>query len=223
MNKVMVIAAHPDDEILGCGATIAKHIQAQDRVRIHILAEGITSRGTSDAEEILALRASALEANKCLGVKDVHLHNFPDNAMDTLPRLEVIKYVEQIVHDFKPDIIYTHHAGDVNIDHQRIHEAVVTATRPMPNEPKPVLLFFEVMSSTEWQIAGSAPHFKPNWYVDVSATIGAKLEALAKYDSEMRPWPHARSIHALEHLAHWRGSNIGVEAAEAFMLGRKVA
>ena len=220
-RNILVIAAHPDDEILGCGATIRKHADAGDRIQTHILAEGITSRGEKDAAAQLEhLHNQALKANAALGVTDVTLHQLPDNRMDSLPRLEVIQRVEAILRAFPADVIYTHHAGDVNIDHRRIHEAVVTATRPMPGGLHPTVLFFEVASSTEWQPPGSAPAFTPHWYVDVSATLSHKIEALRAYAGEMRPWPHARSYEAIEYLARWRGANAGFEAAEAFMVGR---
>lgn len=227
-KKVLVLAAHPDDEILGCGGTIAKHVRQGDEVNVVILAEGITSRDRhrdreKHQEELMSLAEAAKQANQILGVSSLQLYNFPDNRMDSIERLEIIKVVEEFIEQIKPDIVYTHHIGDVNIDHRRIHEAVVTACRPMPNKHRiETLLFFEVASSTEWQPPGSASPFVPNWYVDISETLDLKLRALRAYQSEMRDWPHARSIPALEYLAKWRGANIGVNAAEAFILGRKL-
>lgn len=226
--KVVVIAAHPDDEILGCGATMAKHAKNGDQVFVHILAEGITSRDekrdrSKHKNKLLELEKAAEAANKLLSVSSLTLHDLPDNRMDSLDRLDIIKVIEKIISEDQPDIIYTHHIGDVNIDHRRIHEAVVTACRPFPDHHHVrELLFFEVLSSTEWQPPGSAPAFQPNWYVDVSDTLDKKLKALNEYDGEMRDWPHARSISAVNYLAKLRGANIGVEAAEAFILGRKI-
>ncbi|NEQ36718.1 MAG: PIG-L family deacetylase [Okeania sp. SIO3I5] len=225
--KVLVIAAHPDDEVLGCGATIAKHALRGDVVHVLILAEGITSRDLQPDREKRNYELSALaevprEAAKILGAASVELHNFPDNRLDSCNLLDIVKVVEQAIDKHQPEIIYTHHRGDLNIDHCYVHQAVVTATRPLPNRSVKTLLFFEIASSTEWQTPYSAPIFAPNWFVDVSDTISLKLKALEAYQSEMRPWPHARSIIALEHLAHWRGATIGVEAAEAFMLGRNI-
>jgi LmbE family N-acetylglucosaminyl deacetylase len=142
--------------------------------------------------------------------------------MDSCNLLDVIKVVEQEMEQYQPEIIYTHAPGDLNIDHCRVHEAVITATRPTPTNTVKTVLFFEVASSTEWQIPSSAPAFLPNWFVDISETLNLKLKALESYQSEMRLWPHARSILALEHLARWRGASIGVTAAEAFMLGRNI-
>lgn len=226
-KTVLVIAAHPDDEVLGCGATIAKHIRAGDEVHVMILAEGVTSRDDvrerdSRSSELSDLARVAQRANAILGVTSLTLHDFPDNRMDSVDLLEVVKVVEECIRAKKPDVVYTHHGGDVNIDHRRIQEAVVAATRPQPGQTVQTLLFFEVQSSTEWQAPGSFPPFVPNWFVDVSSTLPLKMQALEAYRCEMRDWPHARSLKALEHLAHWRGATVGCEAAEAFMLGRRI-
>jgi LmbE family N-acetylglucosaminyl deacetylase len=227
-QRILVIAAHPDDEILGCGGTMANHIRNDDEVHVWILAEGLTSRDMvrdrkAKLGELNDLGKAALTANSILGVTSLNLHDFPDNRMDSLDRLDIIKKVESLINEYRPDIVYTHHVGDVNVDHKCIHEAVVTACRPIPgNHIVKSLLFFEVASSTEWQTAGSAAPFLPNWYVDISETLELKLKALEAYNMEMRAWPHARSVKALEHLARWRGANIGTEAAEAFILGRHI-
>ena len=226
-NKVVVIAAHPDDEVLGCGGTIAKHVYDGDEVHILIMAEGLTSRdytrnATAHALELSDLAKAANAANKVLGTTSLTLKGLPDNRMDSLDRLDVIKLIEDFIQTHNPSIVYTHHIGDVNIDHRRIHEAVVTACRPVPNQMVKTLLFFEVSSSTEWQPSISAPVFSPNWFVDISETLALKLQALRAYQTEMRPWPHARSVEALEHLARWRGATVGVNAAEAFVLGRNI-
>lgn len=226
-RTVLVVAAHPDDEILGCGGTIAKHVDQGDRVHVAILAEGLTSRDASRdratrKDELSELARAAQRANQVLGVSSLELHQFPDNRMDSIDRLDVIKFVESLVVRHKPDVVYTHHSGDVNVDHRRIHEAVITACRPIPGHSVQQIYFFEVASSTEWQAPGSAPAFVPSCFIDISKTLGRKLEALKEYASEMRPWPHARSIEALEHLARWRGASIGREAAEAFVLGRMI-
>ena len=229
MNEsVLVIAAHPDDEVLGCGGTIAQHATNGDTVNVVILAEGLTSRNAGDDRvshetKLAELGKVAQRANRILKVNELVLHGYPDNRMDSIPRLDVIKTVEGFIEKFQPSIVYTHHAGDVNIDHRCAHDAVVTVCRPMPGHQKVAeLLFFEVASSTEWQPAGSKTPFVPNWYVDISDTLALKLKALRIYAFEMRDWPHARSVQALEHLARWRGANIGVDAAEAFILGRKI-
>jgi len=225
---VLVVAAHPDDEVLGCGGTIARHADAGDQVQVLIVAEGATSRqqqyDRSQADdELFALAQAAQQAGVILGAQDVELLDFPDNRLDSLDRLDLVKQIEERIARHQPQVVYLHHAGDVNVDHRRLHEAVVTACRPTPSQPVRRLLSFEVASSTEWQPPGSAPAFQPNWFVDISAQWPRKREALAAYASEMRPWPHARSVEALEHLARWRGAQVGLEAAEAFCLLRQLA
>lgn len=220
-RSVLVVAAHPDDEVLGCGGTMARHAAEGDTVNVAIVAEGITSRGGAGAADGLAeLAAAARAANAILGVAAVRLLGLPDNRLDGMDRLDLVQRVEALVAEFRPDIIYTHHAGDLNVDHRRVHEAVVTAARPLPGCAVTTLLFFEVASSTEWQPPGSAVPFVPSWFVDISAELERKEAALRAYSGEMRPWPHARSVQAVSHLARWRGASAGMEAAEAFMLGR---
>ena len=226
-NSVLVVAAHPDDEVLGCGGTIAKHAIAGDNVQILIVAEGATSRHAERSRinasfELDCLAASADASKGILGAAGLEMLSLPDNRLDCVDRLELIKIIEERIQEHAPNIVYVHHAGDVNIDHRRLHEAVVTACRPIPNQPVRRILSFEVSSSTEWQAPGSAPFFCPNWFVDISAQWPRKREALVAYSSEMRPWPHARSLEAIEHLARWRGAQIGVEAAEAFCLLRQI-
>ena len=226
-DSVLVVAAHPDDEVLGCGGTIARHADAGDQVQVLIVAEGATSRQEQrnrlDAgDELSALAQAAQQAGAILGAQGVELLDLPDNRLDSLDRLDLIKRLEECIERHQPQLVYVHHAGDVNVDHRRLHEAVVTACRPTPGQPVRRLLSFEVASSTEWQPPGSAPPFQPNWFVDISAQWPRKREALAAYASEMRPWPHARSLEALEHLASWRGAQVGVEAAEAFCLLRQL-
>jgi LmbE family N-acetylglucosaminyl deacetylase len=227
MKRILVVAAHPDDEVLGCGATIAKHNGAGDEVHVVILAEGATSRDekrdrAQRQSELTKLGISAKKANDIIGSFAMILHDFPDNRMDSIDLLDIVKVVEQHLERIKPEIVYTHHAGDLNIDHQLIHQAVVTACRPQPFQSVKTLLFFEIPSSTEWQPSGSSVPFLPNWFVDVSATLAVKLKALQEYESEIRVWPHSRSIESIEYLARWRGGCVGVEAAEAFVVGRNL-
>lgn len=227
MKSVLVVAAHPDDEILGCGGSIALHADAGDQVQVLIMAEGATSRHNQRdrrkfRDELSSLSEAAQQAGKILGVQGVQLFNLPDNRLDSLDRLDLIKQIEKCIARHNPQVVYVHHAGDVNIDHRRLHEAVVTACRPIPGQPVQRLLSFEVASSTEWQPPGSAPAFNPNCFVDIAAQWPRKREALKAYASEMRQWPHARSLEAVEHQARWRGAQVGVEAAEAFCLLREV-
>lgn len=226
MNKsLLIVAAHPDDEVLGCGGTLALLADQGAQVHVAFLADGVFSRDPSHGRQVdlVARRAAAQKACDVLGVKSVSFGDFPDNRMDTVALLDITKAVEELIARRQPDTIFTHHAGDLNIDHRRIHEAVVTACRPQRGCSVKTLLCFEVPSSTEWQLSGSAPVFAPNWFVDISATLDRKLAALDAYAAELRPWPHPRSKQGVEHLARWRGATIGSEAAEAFMLGRQLA
>ena len=130
--------------------------------------------------------------------------------------------VEQHIREISPETVYTHHAGDLNIDHRRTHEATLTACRPQSSHPVTRMLAFETPSSTEWQQPSGALSFSPNWFVDISSTLESKMLALKAYSQEMRPWPHPRSYQGVEHLARWRGATVGCDAAEAFMLVREI-
>jgi N-acetylglucosamine malate deacetylase 1 len=222
-----IIAAHPDDEVLGCGGSMAKWASAGHDVHVLIMAEGATSRDDRRNrklrhKEISNLAQSAKRARDILGVKSVELLNYPDNRMDSLDILELVKAVEMKLEKLKPDIIVTHHGGDLNVDHRIVHQAVITACRPEPGKSVKQILSFEVVSSTEWQSPDDRRSFIPNWYEDISATLSIKLKALEAYESEMRTWPHARSLKAVRHLARWRGASIGCKAAEAFSLIRNI-
>lgn len=225
-KSILILAAHPDDEVLGCGGTIAKLANDGEHIHVVFLADGVLSRVEDQRNyqvELNTRRIAAQKACDILGVQSVFFGDFPDNRMDTIALLDITKAVEELIAKHQPEMIFTHHAGDVNIDHRRLHEAVVTACRPQYGHPVKTVLCFEVPSSTEWQLPGSAPVFAPNWFVDISETLGRKLSALDAYADELRNWPHPRSKQGIKHLAHWRGATIGVDAAEAFMLGRQLA
>jgi LmbE family N-acetylglucosaminyl deacetylase len=224
-KTILVVVAHPDDEVLGCGASIAKWTASGSIVHTLIMAEGSTSRDLvrnkkTKSDELLLLEKSAHSAGNILGTASVKLLDFPDNRMDSLDRLDVIKAIETEIEQIKPDTVVTHHCGDVNIDHRITHEAVVTACRPQPGHSVRLLLAFEVASSTEWQPTASNIAFQPNWFEDISTTLDRKLEALKAYDSEIREFPHSRSYKSVKYLARWRGTSVGVDSAEAFMLLR---
>ncbi len=222
-RRIAVIVAHPDDEVLGCGGTIRRHTLAGDEVWLVILADGETSRDAVAGEKEIADRESTLRsAAEILGVQHHITHRLPDNRLDTVPLLDLTKLVERHIREIAPVAVYTHHAGDLNVDHRRVHQAVVTTCRPQPGCTVRKLAFFEIPSSTEWQTPSSGLSFAPNWFVDISATLETKLKALKAYQGEMRPWPHARSYEAVEHLARWRGATIGCAAAEAFVTGRDI-
>lgn len=224
-KKILVIAAHPDDEVLGCGGTTAKLSDAND-VQIAILGEGATSRvsqpAQADRDMVDNLQTDARNAAKMLEVKKVSFEGLPDNRFDELPLLDVIKRVERLVDELAPEIIYTHHPGDLNIDHQITFRAVLTATRPMPGCTIREIYAFEVPSSSEWSFQRVGPAFQPNVFVDISSTIDRKIEALECYRGEVRPFPHPRSPEALRAIGRRWGSVVGREYAEAFELIRSV-
>jgi LmbE family N-acetylglucosaminyl deacetylase len=224
--RVLVVAAHPDDEVLGCGATIARLVSEGHEVRITIMGEGVTSRSAAredaDASAVAALAERARDAVAILGASEVRLHGLPDNRFDSLDLLDVVKLVEADVAAFEPPVIFTHHGGDLNIDHVIVHRAVLTATRPLAGSPVRDVCAFEVPSATEWAFQRFEPTLRPNFFVDVAATLETKLAAMEVYDSEARPFPHPRSPEALRAIAARWGSVSGQQAAEAFEIVRAV-
>ena len=222
MKRVMVIAAHPDDEVLGCGGTIARHVKEGDEVHLVFMTDGIGARSniTSDDDKQNRNKAACL-ASDLMGVISVDFLDFPDNEMDTVSLLDVVKPIEKFINKYLPQVIYTHHLGDLNIDHQVTHKAVVTACRPQPGVCVNEIYTFEVLSSTEWQTAGYLP-FMPNVFVDISDYIETKQKLLEIYSDEMREAPHSRSIENIIRLSALRGNAVGVSHAEAFNLIKQI-
>lgn len=226
-KTALVVAAHPDDEVLGCGGWMARMSDEGWDVHILILAEGVTSRMPKRDRDgagvkLSELAISAQRACEILGARSVQLEQFADNRMDGVELLDVVKRIERDIQRLRPQRVLTHHFGDVNVDHATIHQAVAVACRPLPGSSVRELLYFEIPSSTEWRPAHSSRAFEPSLFVDISATLGRKIEALSAYASEMRPFPHPRSLEAVEHLARWRGATIGCAAAESFAIGRRI-
>ncbi len=228
MKSLLVFAAHPDDEILGCGGTLARLAQQGYSIHIIIMAEGVTSREPKrnreqNAETLSELNQAAQHAGKQVGATSIELLAFADNRMDSIDMLDVIKVVEDRIAAYKPEIIFTHFPNDLNIDHRITAEAVMTASRPLPGLSVREIFFFETPSSTEWQMPYSSSVFLPNVYVGLTEQdLAKKRAALKMYASEMRPYPHARSYESVDALARWRGANSGNHAAEAFMLARRL-
>ena len=221
MRKVLVVAAHPDDEALGCAGTILKHVSDGDEVHLVFMSDGISSRkNISKKDRKNRLKGSKL-AHSLLGISSVKWINLPDNKMDTIPLLDLIKKIEVIINQIKPTTIYTHHYGDLNIDHQLTYSAVITASRPLPNSTLKEIFGFEILSSTEWSIAKHL-QFNPNYFVDITDEFSSKMKVIAAYSEEMRRSPHSRSIQHVETLARHRGFSVGVEMAEAFEVYRMV-
>lgn len=224
--KLLVVAAHPDDEVLGCGGTIARYAREGHEVFVAILGEGETSRRSGDKpgeeQKLQALRAHANAAAKTLGVTELIMHQLPDNRFDSIPLLEVVKVVESLIDRIRPEVVFTHWVGDLNIDHVVTHRAVVTATRGITGGSVRELYAFEIPSSSEWAFGQFDGAFNPNVFLDISATLPVKLDAMNCYKSETRAYPHPRSPESLTALARYRGSASGLEAAEAFQLIRKI-
>ena len=220
----LVIAAHPDDETLGCGGTIARLASEQKEVHVLILGEGITSRptetGASFNEDISMLRKNSRQAGVILGATKIHFESFPDNKFDSIPLLEIVKIVESYIKKISPHTIFTHHGGDLNVDHALTSRAVLTATRPMPGCPVKRLYAFETLSATEWSFGQIGQSFTPNYFVNIQNHINQKIEAMEAYGGEIRDFPHPRSVKAIKTLANLRGSMAGMKFAEAFSIIR---
>ena len=218
-RTVLVVAAHTDDEALGCGGTIARHVAEGDAVYAVFMADGVSSRSDSQPEDLEKRMEAASKAHKILILKEVFYLGLPDNRMDSIPLLDVVHQLETIIQKVLPEVVYTHHHGDLNIDHRITHQAVVTACRPLPSSSVCEIYGFELLSSTEWATPQLDP-FVPDFFTDISDFMEVKLEALKAYQLEMRETPHSRSIEHAKHLAHHRGHSVGVTAAEAFSVIR---
>ncbi len=224
--NVLVVAAHADDEVLGCGGTIRRFANEGARVSVVFVADGVSSRGGRSVDsvraELDAREAAAREAAAILGAVVLAFHRLPDNRLDTVALLDVVQCVESSKAASSPDVVLTHHAGDLNVDHRVVSHAVCTAFRPKPGERWREVLAFEVPTATDWGAGVTGPAFVPDTYVDVSASLDAKLAAYARYGGEVPADPHCRSLRAVEHLACLRGRQAGVQAAEAFVTLRRV-
>lgn len=224
-NKtVLVVVAHPDDEILGCGGIMKKFSLAGAKVYTLILSAGKASRGDVKlVQEQKKLKKEMESANNVLGVEEVFTADFPDNAFDSVPLLEIVRKIEEVKEKVSPDIVFTHHEGDMNVDHKLTHRAVLTATRPMAGESVKEVYAIEIPSSTEWNAYSRNSLFLGNTFVDITETIEYKIKAMAEYDSELRAYPHPRSLAYLSEMAKVWAVKVGVEGyVEAFSLVRRV-
>ena len=213
-KKILIIAAHPDDEVLGCFGTVARLIKEGYDAYTLILGEGKTSRDINNKkEDIELLNHEIFNANKTIGIKKVFIESFPDNRFDSVDLLDIIKVISKVKEEVKPDIIFTHYENDLNIDHQLTYEAVITASRPMQDECVKEIYSFEILSSTEWNYPLS---FSPDTFFDISDTINLKLNAMKEYNSELSQFPHPRSLDGIELSARYNGMRVGKEYVEAF-------
>ena len=222
-ERVAVIVAHPDDEVLAFGGTLCRHADLGHPVSILFLATGLAARtadGKVDPADIQRLREEARAAGKIMNVQDIEFSDFPDNRMDSVPLLDVIKVISAFVERVDPTVIYTHHVGDLNVDHAIVARAVITACRPIPGARVQKIYAGEILSSSEYSLPQT--RFLPNTYVPIEPYIDRKRDALKCYTSEIRYWPHPRSIKAVALAARLRGSECGLEAAEALWLLRDV-
>jgi LmbE family N-acetylglucosaminyl deacetylase len=224
--KVTCIASHPDDEVLGVGGTLARHERKGDDVHVCILADGVGSRheeiDQEAREQIERRRERAREACDHLGVDSVSFYSFPDNEFDSVPLLEIVKTVEEEIKKHEPSVVYTHHYGDLNIDHELTCRAVMTATRPLKDSGVERVLSFETLSATEWSVPSSENAFQPQHFVNVEEQMEAKLDALRVYEDELRDAPHPRTVETVRQNAEVWGAKAGVPAAEPFEVLREI-
>ena len=217
-KKILIIVAHPDDEVLGCFGTVAKLINQGYEAYTLILGEGETSRDEKrdkekKASEIKKLNQEIIQANKSIDIKDIFIYDFPDNRFDSVDLLDIVKVIEKIKNKIKPEIIFTHFENDLNIDHRITYQAVLTATRPMSDCSVKEIYSFEILSSTEWNYPLS---FNPDVYFDISDTLKDKIKAMSYYESELKNFPHPRSLKGIELNAKYWGMRVGLDAVEAF-------
>ena len=219
VKTVLVVAAHADDEALGCGATIAKHAAQGHDVHILFMADGVSSRKSTKG--LKGRQEAARKACAAVGAKPPAFLKFPDNKMDSVPLLDIVQAIEKHIAKIRPSVIYTHHHGDLNIDHRITQKAVMTACRPLAGSTVNEIYGFEILSSTEWALPHTDTAFLPQHFVDVSRHMDVKMKAIKAYDMEMRPAPHSRSAEVIRALATYRGAQAGFMAAEGFTVLRQ--
>jgi len=217
-KKILIVASHPDDEVLGCFGTVSRLIKEGYEAYALILGEGKTSRDDTrivenKSEEIAVLNSETQKANDSIGIKKVFVESFPDNRFDSVDLLDIVKVISKVKEEVQPDIIFTHFENDLNIDHRITYQAVLTATRPMEDECVKEIYSFEILSSTEWNYPLS---FSPDTFYDIGDTLDLKLEAMKQYTSELCEYPHPRSLEGIELNAKYQGMRVGKRYVEAF-------
>ena len=226
MKKILAVVAHPDDEALGCLGTLLHFRNKGYKVKVIFMSDGESSRKLSSLKKKKLINTRANQA-KLVSKKSKFIKpeffNFPDNRLDTIPLLTIVKKLEKEIKIFKPSIIFTHFENDLNIDHQIIYKAVITASRPLSKTFVRKIYSFEIPSSTDFSLSRrSKKIFNPNFFVEVEKTIKNKLDLLKIYKDEIKKWPHPRSLKSIKNLSMHRGSQIGKKYAEAFILVREL-
>ena len=222
-ETILVIVAHPDDEVLGCGGTIIKYRNEGKKIFLLTMTDGVSSREKMDNTDSKNRKKACQQAAKIMGITKIFFNNLYDNELDIISNLKLTKIIEKVIKKVKPNTVITHYNNDLNIDHRKVSNAAITACRPKINNKVNKILFFEVLSSTEWNINSKKKnHFLPNWYEDISKTFKKKMRALECYKTELRKFPHSRSKKGVKILSQYRGMASGYKNAEAFILGRKI-
>ena len=225
MKKIMLIAAHPDDELLGCGGTLLYYKNKGYQIKIIFLSDGESSRDISSKKTQILIKkreGQAIKISKLCKFKQPTFARFLDNKLDTIPLIKIVKFIEREIKIFKPNIIITHNEDDLNIDHKTVFKATITATRPSSKTFVKSIFCFETPSSTENNFSKIKVSFNPNLYFDISKFINKKISMLKLYKQELRLYPHARSLEGIKVLAKYRGTQIGVKYAEAFNIIRQL-
>lgn len=222
MNKVIIVAPHADDEIIGCGATIAKHIKDGDEVMIIIATNAnIGAPELFTKSQIIETRNEARIAHQMLGVKETIFMEFPAPALNAFPEYKISVELSKIFQDFCPTHLYLPHPGDIHQDHKAIYRASLVAARPQGSHIISFIYCYETLSETEWTPMHEKP-FVPNHFVDVTSVFNSKIDAMKCFTSQLKSFPHSRSIETFEALAKYRGATIGVARAEAFIVERQI-
>lgn len=224
-KNILVIAAHPDDDALGCGGTLAKLSKQNYNIFAMYFTDGVSSRDDKHnlKKKIIDRKKNSLKAAKILGIKKCFFYSYEDNKLDSVSLLEIVKKIEEVINATNPEILMTHFENDLNVDHQIINRATITASRPKPRSKIKKILLFETLSSSEWNFSKLKKKFDPNYFVDISKTLNTKIKAIKCYKSEILKWPHPRSIKGVKNLAMYRGQTVGKKFAEGFYMLREIS
>ena len=221
-QTVLVIVAHPDDEVIGLGGTIAKYSRSGLEIIAVSMTNGVGARPANSNSEVMLRKEAAQHASSILGFAWAEMFDFPDNAMDSVPLIKIVKGIEEVKLRYQPALVFTHSPSDLNIDHRLTAEAALTAFRPQPGETCRELRAFEVASATDFSHPSIREPFAPNLFIDIDSYWGIKVDALHAYDRELREFPHSRSIEGMDVLSRYRGCQVGIKRAEAFQILRKI-